>query len=113
MKTFFNSTLLVLLFITSTSALAADKNKKNSKTETNSFIKEFSNHVNYSSSNKDLLQNTFIILEIEIDANGMIQVYQYNTSKPEAAEYVVGKINGMKIKETAPNERFIVKYYFK
>jgi hypothetical protein len=43
----------------------------------------------------------------------MIQVTQYNSSKIEAAEYVVGKINGLKIKETAPNERFIVKYYFK
>lgn len=113
MKTYLKNTLLALLFCISISAIAADINKKKTKAETNRFIKEFSNHVSYSSKNKDLLQNTFIILEIEIDGNGMIQVTQFNSSKSEAAEYVVGKINGIKIKEAAPNERFIVKYYFK
>ncbi len=113
MKTFFKNTLFALLIITSTSAIAADKSKKKNKAENTRFMQEFSNHLSYNTQNKEVLQNAFVILEIEIDGNGMIQVTQFNSSKSEAAEYVVGKINGLKIKEKAPNERFIVKYYFK
>lgn len=116
MKNLIKTSFLILLFaviILPVSAHAADKSKKKAKAESNRFIQEFSNCLNYSAQNKDVLQNTFVILEIEIDVNGMIQVTQYNASKSEAAEYVVGKINGIKIKEAAPHERFIVKYYFK
>lgn len=105
--------LLFLLFILPLAVNAADKSKKKSKKESTSFIQQFSNYLPYNSENKEILQNSFVILEIEIDGNGMLHVSQANSSKSEAAKYVIGKINGIKLKEANPHERFILKYYFK
>jgi hypothetical protein len=101
------------IFLSATQAMAAvDKNKKKKAAETAAWQKEFSKHLAYSKNNKELLHDSFVLLEVFIDANGMVTIEKYNANKPNAAEYVVSKLNGITI-DAALNERFIIKYYFK
>jgi hypothetical protein len=75
---------------------------------------EFDRHISYNDHNKKILKSSIVFLEVYIDENGNVRIENFNTNKPEAADYVVNKINGVKSGNTSfYNEKLILKYYFR
>jgi hypothetical protein len=107
----FALTLFTLAMFFSFSAFAGSGNesKKAAKWQT-----EFKKRINYGNENKELLRESVVFLEVHIDETGKVTIENFNSNNKEAADYVIKKLNGIKLNNSGYfNTRFIVKYSFK